>query len=190
VTRSRRITSLASAAVIPLIALAVVGATQVANAGTTRATTGIDAPASTASVTRSRPRPTVQVRRTGLGKILVDSRGRTLYLFKKDTGGRSRCSGSCAVAWPPLLATRRPVAGTGVKGSKLGTTRRSDAKKQVVYKRHPLYRFVGDKKPGNTNGQGLTAFGARWFALTPSGNQASAAASSSGGGGGSGSLGS
>jgi predicted lipoprotein with Yx(FWY)xxD motif len=187
-TRSRRITFLASAAVVPLTALAVVGGTQVANAGTTHATTGSDRPVSTASVTRSRPRPTVQVRRTGLGKILVDSRGRTLYLFKKDTGGRSKCSGSCAVAWPPLLATGRPVAGSGVKGSKLGTTRRSDGDKQVVYNRHPLYRFVGDKKPGNTNGQGLTAFGARWFALTPSGNQASAPASSSGGGG-SGSLG-
>ena len=179
-TRSRRITFLASAAVVPLTALAVVGGTQVANAGTTHATTGSDRPVSTASVARSRPRPTVQVRRTGLGKILVDSRGRTLYLFKKDTGARSKCSGSCAVAWPPLLATGRPVASTGVKGSKLGTTRRSDGKKQVVYNGHPLYRFVGDKKPGNTNGQGLTAFGARWFTLTPSGNQAPASASSSG----------
>jgi predicted lipoprotein with Yx(FWY)xxD motif len=175
--------------VIPLTALAVVGGTQAANAGTTHPTLKNERPVNIASVTRSRPRPTVEVRRTGLGKILVDSRGRTLYLFKKDTGPRSRCSGSCAVAWPPLLATGRRVAGTGVKGSKLGTTRRSDGKKQVVYNRHPLYRFAGDKKPGNTNGQGLSAFGARWFALTPAGNQASAPASSSGGGGGSGSLG-
>jgi predicted lipoprotein with Yx(FWY)xxD motif len=166
-TRSRPITFLASAALTPLAALAVAGGTQVANAGTTHATTGSDRPVSTASVARSSPRPTVQVRRTGLGKILVDSRGRTLYLFKKDTGGRSRCSGSCAVAWPPLLVSGRPTAGTGVKGSKLSTTRRSDGKKQVVYNHHPLYHFVGDKKPGNTNGQGLTAFGARWFTLTP-----------------------
>jgi predicted lipoprotein with Yx(FWY)xxD motif len=172
-TRSRPITFLASAAVTPLAALAVVGGTQVANASTAHATTGSDRPASTASVASSRPRPAVQVRRTGLGKILVDSRGRSLYLFRKDTGGRSRCAGSCAVAWPPLLVSGRLTAGAGVKGSKLGTTRRSDGKKQVVYNHHPLYRFVGDKKPGNTNGQGLTAFGARWFTLTPSGNQAS-----------------
>jgi predicted lipoprotein with Yx(FWY)xxD motif len=170
-TRSRPITFLASAAVLPLTALAVAGGTQVANAGTTHPPLQNERPVNVASVTRNSPQPTVQVRRTGLGKILVDSRGRTLYLFKKDTGGRSKCSGSCAVAWPPLLATGRPVAGTGVKGSKLGTTRRSDGKKQVVYNRHPLYRFVGDKTPGDTNGQGLSAFGARWFALTPSGNQ-------------------
>jgi predicted lipoprotein with Yx(FWY)xxD motif len=188
-TRTRPITFLASAAVIPLTALAVVGGTHVANARTTHPTLESERPVNAASVTRSSPRPTVQVRRTGLGKILVDSDGRTLYLFKKDTGPKSRCSGSCSVAWPPLLVSGRPTAGTDVNGSKLGTTRRSDGKTQVVYNHHPLYRFVGDKKPGNTNGQGLTAFGARWFTLTPSGNQASAPPSSSGGGGGSDSLG-
>ena len=106
-----------------------------------------------------------------MGKILVDSRGRTLYLFKKDTGGKSRCSGSCAVNWPPLFATGRPAAGSGIKAFKLATTRRSDGKTQVVYNSHPLYRFIGDKKPGNTNGQGLTAFGARWFVVSPAGHQ-------------------
>jgi predicted lipoprotein with Yx(FWY)xxD motif len=169
--RRTSVTFLASAAVIPLAALAVVGGTSVANAGTTHPTIKSERPVDAASVTRSSRRPTVQVRRTGLGKILVDSRGRTLYLFKKDTGGKSRCSGSCAVNWPPLLATGRPAAGSGVKASKLGTTRRSDGKTQVVYNRHPLYRFVGDKKPGNTNGQGLNAFGARWFVVSPAGNQ-------------------
>jgi predicted lipoprotein with Yx(FWY)xxD motif len=169
--RRTSVTFLASAAVIPLAALAVVGGTSVANAGTTHPTIKSERPVDAASLTRSSRRPTVQVRRTGLGKILVDSRGRTLYLFKKDTGGKSRCSGSCAVNWPPLLATGRPAAGSGVKASKLGTTRRSDGKTQVVYNRHPLYRFVGDKKPGNTNGQGLNAFGARWFVVSPAGNQ-------------------
>jgi len=157
--------------VIPLTALAVAGGTHVANARTTHPTSGSQRPVNAAAVTRSSPRPTVQVRRTGLGKILVDSDGRTLYLFKKDTGSKSRCSGSCAVNWPPLLATGRPKAGSGVKGSKLGTTRRSNGKTQVVYNRHPLYRFVGDTKPGNTSGQGLNAFGARWFVVSPAGNQ-------------------
>jgi predicted lipoprotein with Yx(FWY)xxD motif len=165
-TRTTPVTFLAGAAVIPLAALAVVGGTSVANAGSTHQT--ID---SAASVTRSSPRPAVRVRRTRLGRILVDSHGRTLYLFKKDTGGKSRCSGSCAVNWPPLLATGRPAAGSGVTASKLGTTRRSDGKRQVVYNRHPLYRFVGDRKPGNTNGEGLAAFGARWFVVSPAGNQ-------------------
>jgi predicted lipoprotein with Yx(FWY)xxD motif len=140
----RPITFLASAAVTPLTGLAVVGGTQVAIADTTRPTFESERPVNAASVTRSSPRPTVQVRRTRLGKILVDSRGRTLYLFKKDTGGKSRCSGSCAVNWPPLLATGRPRAGNDVKASKLATTRRSNGKTQVVYNGHPLYRIIGD----------------------------------------------
>jgi predicted lipoprotein with Yx(FWY)xxD motif len=169
--RRTPIAFLTRAAVIPLSALAVVGATHVANAGATHPAIESARPVNAASVTRSNSRPTVQVRRTGLGKILVDLRGRTLYLFKKDTGGKSRCSGSCAVNWPPLLTTGRPTAGSGINATKLGTTRRSDGKTQVVYNRHPLYRFVGDTKPGNTKGQGLTAFGARWFVVSPAGGQ-------------------
>ena len=55
--------------------------------------------------------------------------------------------------------------------SKLGTITRSDGKTQVTYNGHPLYLFIGDKKPGDTTGQGLTAFGAAWFALSQAGNQ-------------------
>lgn len=170
-TRSRAIAFLASAAVIPLAGLAVVGGTHVANASTTHATVESERTVNAASVTRTSRQPTVQVRRTGLGKILVDSRGRTLYLFEKDTGGKSSCSGSCAVNWPPLLATGRPTGGSGIKASKLGTTRRSNGETQVVYNRHPLYRFIGDQKPGDANGEGLTAFGARWFVVSPTGNE-------------------
>ena len=83
--------------------------------------------------------------------------------------------------WPPLLATGKPTAGTGLTASKLGTITRSGGKQQVTYNGHPLYLFIKDQKAGQTTGQGVTAFGAAWFALTPSGNQASATASSSGG---------
>src|SRR3977135_1002115 len=161
-TRSRLTTFLASAAVIPLAALPV--ATAASAAITSPATHG--APA-TASVAKS----TVEVRGTHLGKILVDSRGHTLYLFKKDSGGRSACSGACAKFWPPLRASGKPTAGRGVSASKLGTIRRSDGKPQVTYKGHPLSTFWQDTKAGQTNGQGLTAFGASWFTLSPAGNQ-------------------
>jgi predicted lipoprotein with Yx(FWY)xxD motif len=170
-TRSRPITFLASAAVMPLTALAFAIGTGVATARTTQLTVQSKRQPNAASVGRSSGRPTVQARRMGLGRIVVDSRGLTFYLFKKDTGGKSRCSGSCAVNWPPLLATGSLVAGSGIKGSKLMTTRRSDGKKQVTYNGHPLYRFVGDTQPGETNGEGLTAFGARWFVVSPAGNQ-------------------
>ena len=170
-TRRTSIAYLACAAVMPLSGLAVAGGTHVATAATTRPAVVIGPSVNAPLVTRTSARPTVEVRRTGLGRILVDSRGHTLYLFKKDTGGKSRCSGSCAVSWPPLLVMGRPQAGGGVNRSKLGTTRRSDGKTQVVYHGHPLYRFIGDTTPGNTTGQGLTAFGARWFVISPTGNE-------------------
>jgi predicted lipoprotein with Yx(FWY)xxD motif len=106
----------------------------------------------------------------GLGKILVDSQGRTLYLFQKDTGTRSACSGACAAAWPPLRATAKPSAGTSLSAAKLGTTPRSDGKPQVTYNGHPLYLYSADQNAGDTNGQGINAFGAAWFVLSPSGN--------------------
>ena len=82
-----------------------------------------------------------------LGPILVDGQGRTLYLFQKDTGGQSSCSGSCASIWPPDT-TASPKAGTGVSASKLGTVKRSDGTMQVTYAGHPLYTYTADTGPG------------------------------------------
>jgi predicted lipoprotein with Yx(FWY)xxD motif len=171
-TRSRPITFLASATVIPLVALAV------AACGGGGAATAASPPK-----TSNGASATVGVANSGLGSILVNSSGRTLYLFKADVGKMSACSGACATAWPPLVATTKPTAGTGLTASKLGTFTRSDGTQQVTYNGHPLYLFANDTKAGQTNGQGVTAFGAAWFALTPSGTQASAPVSSSGGGG-------
>jgi predicted lipoprotein with Yx(FWY)xxD motif len=122
---------------------------------------------------------------SSLGKVLVDSRGRTLYLFRKDSRGSSACSAACATAWPPLRISGRPLAGPGLTPSKLATIRRPDGTPQVVYNGHPLYRYSGDAKRGDANGQGLTAFGAPWFAVSGVGNVVSRpAANPSGGGGG------
>ena len=177
-TQSKPITFLASVAVIPLIALAVAacgGGGSAATAATPKTTSGASA--------------SVGVANNSLGSILVNANGRTLYLFKADSGTMSACTGACATAWPPLLASGTPTAGTGLAASKLGTITRSDGTHQVTYNGHPLYLFIKDTKPGQTTGQGVTAFGAAWFALIPSGGQASAPASSSGSGGGSGGLG-
>ena len=126
---------------------------------------------------------TVSVANTGLGNILVDSKGRTLYLFQKDTGTTSTCSGACATAWPPLRASGKPTAGSGAKASLLGTTPRSDGKPQVTYNGHPLYGYQGDSKAGDTNGQAVDGFGAPWYVLSPSGDEITTASSSSGGNG-------
>src|SRR4051794_28878642 len=127
---------------------------------------------------------TVGVANTGLGNVLIDSHGRTLYLFAKDQGTTSSCSGACATAWPPLRVSGKPLAGGGAKAALLGTTKQSDGKPQVTYNGHPLYLYVGDQKAGDTNGQGITAFGGGWFALTASGSQVTATAPGSGGGNG------
>jgi predicted lipoprotein with Yx(FWY)xxD motif len=111
----------------------------------------------------------VKTRHDALGTYLVDRRGRTLYLFRKDKGRRSRCYGACAANWPPVTTREKPEAEGRAKQSLLSTSRRRNGARQVVYNGHPLYRFIADGSPGDTNGQGLNAFGARWYVVAPSG---------------------
>jgi predicted lipoprotein with Yx(FWY)xxD motif len=106
-----------------------------------------------------------------LGKVIVDSKGMTLYDFHKDKGTTSACYGECAVAWPPLLTSGAPKAEGGAQGSLLGTTKRKDGTLQVTYAGHPVYGFVEDKKPGETNGNDFEGFGAEWYALMPNGEE-------------------
>jgi predicted lipoprotein with Yx(FWY)xxD motif len=129
---------------------------------------------------------TVGISKTSIGQILVNSQGRTLYLFKADQGTKSACTGACAGAWPPLLATGKPTSGSGIDASLVGTATRPEGTTQVTYNGHPLYLFAQDQKAGETNGQGVSAFGAEWFVLNSAGNQVSTKPSSSttGGGGG------
>ena len=108
---------------------------------------------------------------SGLGRILVDGRGHTLYLFAKDKHRKSTCTGRCATFWPPLIASGRPVASAGAKASLLGTTRRADGRLQVTYGRHPLYTFVKDVRSGQTNGEEIDAYGAEWYAVSPAGTK-------------------
>ena len=125
------------------------------------------ASASSSSATR------VATASSTLGRILVDSHGRTLYLFARDKNGKSACSGSCAAYWPPLIASGKPHAIAGAKASLLGTTRRADGRLQVTYRHHPLYRCAGDAGKGQTNGQGLNESGGLWWVLSPAGNKIS-----------------
>jgi predicted lipoprotein with Yx(FWY)xxD motif len=128
---------------------------------------------------------TLQTRDTSLGKILVDGSGRTLYLFEADTGATSHCYGGCAQAWPPDTTTGRPDA-HGLDASLVATTPRDDHTTQVTYAGHPLYRFAEDTRPGDTAGQGSTAFGGAWYVLGADGSPITGAApgSSTGGPGG------
>ncbi len=113
--------------------------------------------------------PTVGVQGTSLGRILVNGRGHTLYLFEKDKRGMSSCYGACATAWPPLIASGKPLAKPGIRASLLGRVKRRDGRWQVTYNRHPLYTFVQDGRKGQTSGEGVDAFGAEWYAVSPAG---------------------
>jgi predicted lipoprotein with Yx(FWY)xxD motif len=107
-----------------------------------------------------------------LGKVLVDSRGFTLYYFKKDKGGKSACYSGCAALWPPLTTGGSPKGMSGAQASMLGTTKRSDGTVQVTYAGWPLYTYAADKKPGEANGNDIDSFGAQWYALHANGEKA------------------
>jgi predicted lipoprotein with Yx(FWY)xxD motif len=106
---------------------------------------------------------------TKLGTVLVDSQGKTLYVWAHDKGSKSTCSGMCAKYWPPVISSGKPSAKGGVHSSLLGASRRADGRMQVTYHGHPLYTFAGDTKRGDTKGEGLTGFGGRWDPVSPAG---------------------
>jgi predicted lipoprotein with Yx(FWY)xxD motif len=110
----------------------------------------------------------VKLRKTAFGRVLVDSRGRTLYLYTPDRRNTSVCYGQCATFWPPLLTRAKPRALVGVKAGLLGTTKRKDGKLQVTYAGHPLYFFANDSKAGQTNGQGVQGI---WWVVSAAGKK-------------------
>ncbi|SRR5712692_11037602 len=166
-----------------------VGAAFIAAACSTTGSSGLygstsqspSAAPSTAPVVAASPSPpaapaaagaAIDVGNTRLGTVLVDSNGLTVYLFVADKGSVSSCnSASCVQYWPPVLTTGAPQAGAGVSASLLGSITRADGTTQITYAGHPLYRFLSDKKAGDVAGQGLNAFGAPWYVVSPSGAQ-------------------
>lgn len=115
------------------------------------------------------PRPTVKVVKTAsLGKLLATSGGLTLYHYIDEKHGKIDCKGVCAKVWPPLLvgAGTKPIAGPGLRASKLGTIRRPDGRIQVTYNGLALYRYAPDRAAGDVKGQGFLK---AWYVIAPSG---------------------
>ena len=109
----------------------------------------------------------------GLGRVLVDGKGRTLYLYRPDRRGRSTCTEICAKQWPPFVlpaGVARPEAGRGVLAHLLGTTRRPNGELQVTYARWPLYLWQGDYEAGQANGEGDDM--GLWWAVSRTGSAA------------------
>jgi predicted lipoprotein with Yx(FWY)xxD motif len=146
-TAAATATTTAASTTAPTTA-ATTAAAPTTDAGTTAATT----PAASAA--------TVQLVQSSLGTILADAKGSTLYVFTKDSGGTSACSGGCATAWPAFTTAATP--GTGLDAEDFGTIARDDGTQQVTFYGHPLYTFAGDAKPGDVTGQGSNGV---WFVV-------------------------
>jgi predicted lipoprotein with Yx(FWY)xxD motif len=122
--------------------------------------------------TKTKPRrngKTVKVMKTDYGRILVDGHGKALYLFTRDPADKSRCYGACADAWPPFITKGEPQAGDGAAETLLGSTTRSDGRRQVTYRGRPLYHYVGDKQPGQVLCQDVEEFGGHWYVVRSNG---------------------
>src|SRR5690349_1777027 len=115
--------------------------------------------------------PTLKVISSAYGRILSDGRGYALYLFTSDSPRASRCYGACASAWPPFYSRGQSLRGAkGIRSSAIGTVRRKGGRRQVTYNGHPLYYYVGDRRPGNVFCQDVFEFGGRWLVLDRNGN--------------------
>lgn len=112
---------------------------------------------------------TIGMRSGPLGNYLADGSGRSLYLFTSDGVNSSSCNGTCSTYWPALTGSGMPAAATGVTAGLLASFIRPDGTRQISYAGHPLYHFALDNAAGDTKGQGLNDFGARWWLVTPSG---------------------
>jgi predicted lipoprotein with Yx(FWY)xxD motif len=150
--------------------------------GSGSSSSGATASASTeAATTVPKPPPNAEEGTTfvtlgsspGLGLVLADSEGRTLYAFSSDARGVPSCYGACEKAWPPLIISKgEPEPSNGASAAKLGIVERTDRSKQVTYAGHPLYAFSGDGSPGQAKGNGTSAFGGTWTALKGTGTPA------------------
>jgi predicted lipoprotein with Yx(FWY)xxD motif len=140
----------------------VAAATVVAIAGVAVAAAAVDTAASKAA-------PTVSLASGAYGKILVNAKGDTLYLFAKDKSDKSSCSGACLDVWPFVLVSGAPTAGPGVNAKLLGTIKVKGGN-EVTYNKHPLYTYISDVKPGIISGEGSKSFGAPWWVVSSAGN--------------------
>ena len=159
---------------VPLVSVLAAAACSSA-ASSSPSAAGSSAPAGGSSASASATGTVITTHAGSAGAFLTNGSGRTVYLWAKDGMNMSDCSGACAQAWPPVLATGTLTAAGDAMASDLGTITRAGGAKQVTYDGHPLYYFVGDSGPGQTAGQGSDNFGARWWLVAPSGAKITAA---------------
>jgi len=107
---------------------------------------------------------TITTHKGPAGTYLTTSAGMSIYVFAKDTNNKSNCDASCVVYWPPLAGSSAQTSGAA-NSAMTATTTRSDGTTQITYGGHPLYTYVGDKKAGDTTGQGQDLNGGKWYLI-------------------------
>jgi predicted lipoprotein with Yx(FWY)xxD motif len=170
-----------------LAAVAVVGiaACGSSNSPSPASTSTTNPPASSGTNTGSTSSNTnpsatgIKTATTSVGTVLVDAQGYTLYWFANDTSTASKCSGSCATFWSPVVGTPTLAAGVSLSGP-LGTIKRANGQLQATYMGHPLYTYTSDKSAGQVTGNDLTDSFGLWWAMTPSGSTVKASSGGSG----------
>lgn len=125
--------------------------------------------AAMAATAATKTHATLQTAKTAkYGAVLADSSGRTLYRYTPDRKGKSVCTGQCLGYWPPALvkSTAKMTTAGGVKRSLLSTIKAAHGMRQLTYAGFPLYRYVGDGKAGQVNGQGVDG---TWYVVNTAG---------------------
>jgi predicted lipoprotein with Yx(FWY)xxD motif len=162
------------------------------SSSSTAASSGSSQPAGTSPPASSSPGITVSAKSVaGVGTVLVNGQGQTLYMLTSEKGGKITCTddNGCTKVWPDNelpKGTTAATAGSGIQASLLGTVKNSAGELYVTYHGWPLYTYSGDNGPGQANGEGISSFGGTWYVLSTSGNPVTSSSSQSGGGGGSG----
>ena len=169
--RGSKQAAVAGGAVVAAIALA---ACSSSSSSSTSSTTSSSAAASSPAASGG---TVITTAKSSAGTFLTTGSGKAVYLWVKDTGDMSNCTGACAGAWPPVTTTGTATAAGAAKASDIGTITRSDGTKQVTYDGHPLYYFSGDSGPGMASGQGSDGFGAKWWLVSPAGSDVTASVS-------------
>jgi predicted lipoprotein with Yx(FWY)xxD motif len=140
---------------------------------TLMAATALVASLTTGFASASGSRTNLQLRRTHVGTILVNSRGFTVYAFTRDSRNKDNCAtvSGCLSIWPPVTISGNAIAGPGVRSRLIGTITLKNGVKQITYAGHPLYTYVADSAPGQTFYVNVSQFGGRWPAVNAAGNE-------------------
>ena len=164
--------------VLPAAAAGLAALAACSSSGTSSGSSSGNTPA--ASTSAAAAASGLKTAKVGGVTVLTNAKGFTLYGFAPDTSTKSNCNGACATNWPPVKA---PANASAVKAP-FATITRSDGTKQETFNGHPLYTFIGDKAPGQANGNGLNAFGGLWHQAATSGSTAPSGGATSPGVGG------